>query len=335
MPDTNNFQKVVELINKSKSALITTHTRPDGDACGCCLAMCEMLTSLGKNVCPLFLSPMPQWYEFLFNKKVPVLGVDVTAEQLMQGRFGKFDLIVILDTNSNSQLPEFEKYLKQVETLVLVIDHHETSDGLGDVELVDSAAAASASIVLDLFKYAGWPLTEKIAQGLFAGLASDTGWFHFTNTDSTVFRCCAELIDAGANPSKIFHNVYQTFSLPRFKLMTAMLNSLELYFKERYAAQHLTKQDFENAGASYTDTENLIDECQRISTVEVAALFAEMKDGRIRCSLRSRGKIDVCRIAQKFGGGGHPAAAGTYLPGPIDNAKKLISECVAEHFAKP
>jgi phosphoesterase RecJ-like protein len=253
----------------------------------------------------------------------------------MDGRFGKFDLIVIVDTNSNSQLPDFDKYLKRIETPVLVIDHHKTGDCLGDVELVDSSAAAASSIVLDLLRYAGWPVTAGIAEGLFAGIASDTGWFHFTNTDSTVFRYCAELIDAGADPSEIFHNVYQNFSLPRFKLMAAVLNSLELHFKGQYAAQHLTKQDFEMAGASYTDTENLIDECQRVSTVEVAALFSEMNDGRIRCSLRSRGAVDVCRIAQKFDGGGHPSAAGAYLPGPIEKAKKLVFERVAEQLGKP
>jgi phosphoesterase RecJ-like protein len=324
MINGSDFQKAIGLIGKSDSVLITTHIKPDGDACGCCLALAETLASLGKSARILFLSPMPQWYEFLFKDKVPVLGADVAAEQLMQGRFGKFDLIVIVDTNSNSQLPDFDKYLKQIGTPVLVIDHHKTGDSLGDVELVDSSAAAASSIVLDLLRYAGWPVTAGIAEGLFAGIASDTGWFHFTNTDSTVFRCCAELIDAGVNPSEIFHNVYQNFSPPRFKLMTAVLNSLELHFEGRYAAQHLTKQDFEMAGASYTDTENLIDECQRISTVEVAALFSEMKDGRIRCSLRSRGAVDVCKIAQKFDGGGHPSAAGAYLPGPVDNAKNLI-----------
>ena len=88
--------------------------------------------------------------------------------------------------------------------------------------------------------------------------------------------------------------------------MTVMQNSLELHFDGRYASQFLTQQDFKTTGAKYEDTENLIDQCRRIATVEVAALFVELKDGRIRCSLRSRGAVDVCKIAQKFDGGGHP-----------------------------
>ena len=110
--------------------------------------------------------------------------------------------------------------------------------------------------------------------------------------------------------------------------MTVMQNTLELHFDGRYASQFLTQQDFKTTGAKYEDTENLIDQCRRIASVEVAALFVELKDGRIRCSLRSRGAVDVCKIARKFDGGGHTSAAGTYLPAPLDNAKKIILDAV-------
>jgi len=103
-----------------------------------------------------------------------------------------------------------------------------------------------------------------------------------------------------------------------------MLNSLELHLNDQYATQHLLRRDFEKSGAAYADTENLIDECQRINSVIVAALFVELPDGRIKCSLRSRGPVDVREIAQKFGGGGHKMAAGAHLPGPLQSAKQLM-----------
>jgi len=329
----NDFQKAVELINKSNNILLTTHTRPDGDACGSVVAMCDTLTALGKDVKMILLSEIPEWYAFLFSEKVPILGEDFTVEQLKQGQFAAPDLIMIIDTNSYSQLPQFDQYLKQNDKPVLVIDHHVTADGLGDVELVDTTAAATALIVLDLLKYANWPISEKIAQALFVAMATDTGWFHFSNTDSRVYRSCAELTDAGANPTQIYHDLYQNFSYQRFKLMAAMLNTLELHLDGRYATQHLLQADFEQAGAAHKDTENLIDECRCIGTIEVAALFVELKDGRIKCSLRSTGTVDVCKIAQKFGGGGHKMAAGVHLPGPLENAKQLIFRVVAEQFA--
>lgn len=325
-----DFQKALDLISSSLNCLITTHTRVDGDACGSCLALRETLTAQGKDVKLLFLSELPEWYRFLFEQKVPVLGADVTVEQLKEGQFGKFDLIIIVDTNSNSQLPKFDEFLKHTETPVLVIDHHETSDGLGDIELVDAGTAATSLIVLDLLKYANWPITTGIAQVLFTGTATDTGWFHFGNTDSRTFRSCADLIEAGADPTGIYHSIYQNYSFPRFKLMMAMLNTLELHLDGRYASQHITQTDFERTGAKYEHTENLIDECQRISTVEVAALFVESKDGKIRCSLRSSGGMDVRKIAQSLGGGGHTAAAGVHLAGPVENAKKTILKLVAE-----
>ncbi len=319
MINTNDFQKAVELIKKSKHILLMTHTKPDGDACGSIAAMCEALVVLGKNVELALLSELPGWYEFLFDKKAPVFGRDITAKQL-----AGIDLVILIDVNSFSQLSEIEDFLKQNKKPVLVFDHHVTGDGLGDVELVDTAAAATGLVIFDFLKYAKWQITGKIAQALFVAIASDTGWFQFSNTDSRVYRCCAELIDAGINPMQIHHDLYHNFSPSRLKLMVTMLGTLQLHFNGRYATQYLLRKDFEQTGAKYTDTENLIDECRRIDTVEVAALFVELEDGRIKCSLRSKDTIDVGKIAQKFGGGGHAMAAGANLPGTLEKAMELI-----------
>ena len=185
-------------------------------------------------------------------------------------------------------------------------------------------------------------------------VSTDTGWFQFDNTDSKTLRVCAELIDTGVKPAKVYHDLYHNLSPQRFKLMTAMLNTLELHFDGRFATQHLTQTDFKRADAKYGDTENLIDECRRIRSVETAALFVELADGQIKVSLRAfnrdpsprprdpherretsderRTKIDVRKIAEKFGGGGHKMAAGAHLPGPLENAKKLIFNAVAEQL---
>jgi phosphoesterase RecJ-like protein len=348
MVNTNDFQKAVELIKKAKRVLLTTHTRPDGDACGCIVAISETLTALGKNVKTLLLSELPTWYEFLFEQKPEIFSKKTNPLLSCESKKG-VDLIVIVDTDTYNQLPGLDKYLKQSDKPILVIDHHVTSDPLLSCEskkggrLIDSSAAATALIVFDLLKYAGWPITKKTAEALFVAAATDTGWFQFGNTDSRVHRSCAELIEAGVKPTKIYHELYQNFSPQRFKLMTAMLNTLELHFDSRYATQHLTQADFKLTGAKFNDTENLIDECRRISCVEATALFVELADGQIKVSLRStplssvedrKGGIDVRKIAAKFGGGGHKMAAGAYLPGPIENAKKLILAEMAERFKR-
>jgi bifunctional oligoribonuclease and PAP phosphatase NrnA len=330
-------QRAVELIDGSNHILVTTHTRPDGDACGCVAAMTRVLKARGKTVRPLFVSPIPEWYAFLFEEKVPVLGEDVQVQDLIDGRFGPIDLVVILDTNSSSQLPQFETYIKQSGVPILIFDHHVTSDKLGRVEIVDRTAAAAGLVLLEFLRQVVWPVGKEIAEGLFVAIATDTGWFHLRNTDSRVFRRCAELIDAGVDPNDLYRKLYQTFSHARFKLMAAMLNRLELHLDGRYASQYLIREDFERTGAAYRDTENLINECQRIGSVAVAALFMELRDGRIRCSLRSRPEgeraVDVSEIAAKFGGGGHKMAAGTYLPAPIEHAMQLIFDEVTKRLA--
>ena len=325
------FQKAVELINSSANVLVATHTRPDGDACGCIAAVCDGLAAPGKKVSTVFLSEIPDWYQFLFETKQPILGQDISVEKLKEE---EFDLVVLIDVNSNSQLPEFEKFLAQNEKPVLAIDHHESGDGLGDVELLDSTAAATGLIVLDLFKYAGWQVSEKVATALFVAVATDTGWFRFHNTDGRVFRACSELIEAGANPPQIYEGLYLNFSAERLKLTTVMLNTLELHFDGRFATQQLLQSDFKQTGAAYKDTENLIDECRRIGSVEVAALFVELKDGRVKCSLRSSGPVDVCRVARKFGGGGHKMAAGATLEVALADAKRLVLDEIGEQFAE-
>jgi phosphoesterase RecJ-like protein len=325
MVSDNDLQKAVTLIDKSDSILITTHTKPDGDACGCMAALGQAFAALSKKTTSLMLSPIPRWYAFLFDDKVPVLGQDVTVGDLTEERFGTFDLVVIVDTNSRKQLVKFDEYLKGWDKPVLVLDHHVTSDSLGDVELVEPGAAATGLIVHDLFKYTRWPVNRRIAEALFVAVATDTGWFQFANTDSRTLRTCAELIDRGADPTRLYHALYENYSPQRFALMLAMLGTLQLHFDGQYATQHIRLRDFEHTGATHTDTENFINECQRIGTVKVSALFVELKDGRIRCSLRSRCGVDVSKIAVKFGGGGHKMAAGTYLPGPLEDAMQRVS----------
>ncbi|MCK4914262.1 MAG: bifunctional oligoribonuclease/PAP phosphatase NrnA [Planctomycetes bacterium] len=334
MLKASDFQKAVELIEKSENILITTHIRPDGDACGSVVAIADAIAAQGKNAKILLPSESPKWYEFLFDEKPLVLGENVPIETLKKEKLGEWDLIILADVNSNNQLSKLAEVIKQADKPVLVFDHHITGDGFGTLELVDTSAAATGLIIFDFIKYAGWQINEKIAQAIFVAVATDTGWFRFNNTDSRVHQAIAELIAVGVKPSQIYHNLYNSFTAERFELMVAMLNTVELHFGGRYASQHLLQADFDRTGATHKDTESLINECQRINTVEVAALFVELEDGRIKCSLRSTAAVDVRKIASKFGGGGHTMASGVHLPGPMENAKQLIFEQIEEQMGK-
>ncbi|OHB55666.1 MAG: hypothetical protein A2Y07_08960 [Planctomycetes bacterium GWF2_50_10] len=324
MAQTKDFDDALRFINNSQCVLITSHTRPDGDACGSIAAMMMALKKLGKKSMPLLLSPLPQWYSFLFETKVPVLGEDLKIEDLDRGDYLQCDGVIIIDTNSYIQLPQFDLWLKKKHKPVLVLDHHVTSDGLGDVEVIDTTAAAAGQIVLDLFKHARWDIDPAIAAALFVSLSTDTGWFRFSNTDSRVYGDAGRLIDAGARPADIYQVLYQNFSVERFRLLTLLMERVEFLFDNRVAIGYVNFADFAITGATARDTENLIDEYRRVGSVEVAVLCVEQKDSKIRCSLRSRGGVDVQAIASKFGGGGHKAAAGVTLDGPCERAKQII-----------
>ncbi|MHC4950786.1 MAG: DHH family phosphoesterase [Planctomycetota bacterium] len=330
MPDNKTFQKAVDLINNASNVLLTTHIRPDGDACGCVRALMEVVQQLGKKAQVLFMSPLAAWYEALFDEKPTILGNDVQPDQLSQ-TYADVDLIILVDTDSRVQLPGFADWLDDCGKKILVIDHHISGDNLGVVQLVDTAAAAAGEIVFDLIKFADWSLTEHIAESIFIALSTDTGWFKFGNTDSRIFHTAAELIDAGARPNVIYRQLYQSFTPARLYLMTRMLDHLQLHADGRIATQYILRKDFDETGASGPDTENLIDECQRVESVEAAALFTELADGGFRCSLRSKGKVDVRCIAQKYGGGGHTLAAGVNLEGPLDAAiQSIVDEVTSQ-----
>ena len=324
MIESNLFQKAVDLIEASGRILVTTHTRPDGDAVGSVVAMCDVLQRLGKQPMPLFLSLVPPWYRFLLTESVPVLGQDIQADDLKTSPYGQADLIVLLDVNSRPQLSKFAAYLDQCDVPVLVIDHHAVSDGLGTLELIDTSAAATGLLIKEFIDAANRAMTAKMAEALFVATATDTGWFQFNNADSRTYRGAADLIDAGASPPQIYQKLFQDFTYARFKLSLAMLNTLELWYGDQLAVQYLRQIDFDQTGANYEDTENLINECFKIGSIKASVLLVELKDGRIRCSLRSRSDVNVGEIAAKFGGGGHKMASGTFLEPPLEKAKEQI-----------
>ncbi len=327
MPSNIDYQHAADVLSAAERVLITTHIRPDGDACGCMRALADHLAAAGKQVRPLVLSPMAAWYADLFDEPVPVLDNDIKPDALGQV-YGDCDLMVIVDTNSLTQLPGLEAFITQARAAgrpkILVIDHHITGDHLGDVELIDPQAAAAGEIVFDLFKAAGWPITQRIAEAIFIAVATDTGWFKYGNADSRIFHTAAELVGIGVHPEAVYRRLYQSFSPARLALMTRMLEHLSLHAAGRIAVQHILRRDFDETGATGADTENLIDECQRIATVDVAVLLVELSDGRFRCSLRSKNAVDVRAIAQAYGGGGHTLAAGVTLDGPLDVAKQRL-----------
>lgn len=332
-----NFDQAVKLIKSARNILLTTHTRPDGDAVGSLAALKILIEQAAQRTvrsCAtelLFLGRVPDNYKFLLSD-IPYLqlGEQVTQEQIEAGQLDQYDLIVIADTSARRQLLGIADYLTKRTKPILVFDHHLASDGIGSCRLIDTTAAATSQIIYEFAHSVQWPIDQKVANALFAALSTDTGWFRFANASPRAYEIMSELVAAGAEPAVLYKKLFQNFPPERLKLIALTLQTLELHCDGRFALMQITNQMLQDSGAHRTHIENIINESQQIGSVTVSVLLVEQEDGTTRVSFRSRGPVDVNVLAQKFGGGGHAQAAGASLDLPLNKAKPKILTAVSE-----
>jgi phosphoesterase RecJ-like protein len=168
------------------------------------------------------------------------------------------------------------------------------------------------------------------ATALFVGIATDTGWFRFSNADARTLRVAADLIEAGVDASGLYNTIYQQDSLPKVHLVARALAGLKLEADGQLAVMCLRQADFKATGADSTMTENLVNEATRLGSTEATLLFTEEPDGVIRVNFRSKRRLDVSELARRFGGGGHVRAAGARLRGEWDSVvPPVIAETIA------
>ena len=314
------FRQAADLVDRADDVAIVSHQHPDGDAIGSTVAVRDVLRRRGKRVEAFLLDPVPKRYASLVADD-PVEVWDQAAHADLIDRAG---CVVVLDTASWSQLEAVEAPLRRVEDRLIVIDHHQTSDEMGGVHLIDSTAAAAGLIVHEWFRSADWPLSRTSREALFAALATDTGWFRFSNADARALSVAAELVEAGVEAYSIYETIYWSESTAKLALTARALSTLTLHLDGRVAVMQLDNGSFQACGADRSDTEDLINEPMRIGSVFVSVLLVEQPDGQVRVGLRSKGQVDVAAVAGSRGGGGHLRAAGARLGGPMADAASEI-----------
>jgi bifunctional oligoribonuclease and PAP phosphatase NrnA len=327
----DELQRIIDTLSRARRVLIVTHVRPDGDAIGCCAAMAMGLETKGIEAEVVLLSQLPDKYAFAF-KDNGVKWHDAEKGWPADLALERFDLLLVLDTGTWSQLPGLKERIEGWRRPTIVIDHHLTQEDWADIRLVDKEAAAAGEIVADLLEKWGVAWSRPIAEALYLAVASDTGWFQFSNTRPETMRLAARLMEAGVDTDRMYQALYQNERAARVGLMKRALGSLELLAGGRLAVMMVTRKDFEAAGADMTDTENLINVPLQVATVQVSIFVSESLDGSpVRVSLRSKGQVDVARFAQRFGGGGHARAAGLKLKGSLDEARgRVVAEMAKE-----
>ncbi len=315
-PHPKIIDRIIEGLQQSRSVCVAGHIRPDGDCVGSQLGLTLALQNAGKQVMCWNEDRIPQKYEFL------------DRDGLIQGpKPGlQFDCVVAVDAATFDRLGLVGQHIAQ-RKLFINIDHHESNSRFADLNWVSAREPSTGELIYRLLKIAKWPITRRIADCLFTAVSTDTGSFQYASTKPGTYHVAGELVSRGADLTRICNEVYQSYPLPRARLLRHIYSHFRLTHQNQIAYFWLKKADFARTGADSNDTEGLIDHIRAIAPVVVACVFEEIEPELTRISLRSKNtKVNVSDIAAQFGGGGHPAAAGARISGkPLSVQRRVIA----------
>lgn len=319
--DPSLFEEAAKAIDSADSLALACHVGPDGDALGSMLALAEAAARHGKEVTASFGSPyvLPDNLSFLPTGHLVAPGEFPNAPELM----------VVLDVGSLDRLGELAKPAQEADK-VIVIDHHVTNEGFGDIALIDPKSAATGELVFQLFGTLGWDVTPEEAQSLHTALVTDTGRFTYSNTTPHTLQVASELVALGAVPSEIGRHVYEEAPFGYLKAAGVAMGRAELDEELRVVSTVITEEELEANDIDWGDTDNLIDLLRLAKEADTAVLIKGFSDGRVKGSLRSRGDTDVGALAASLGGGGHKLAAGFTVEGDVDAVRKQVISLVED-----
>jgi bifunctional oligoribonuclease and PAP phosphatase NrnA len=318
---------IIARLKQARNVAVFTHLRPDPDALGSQAAAAHVLSKLGaKEIHRVLFSDIQGPYHFLLENTPGKIQIwtDAWAKTPPE-----LDTILLVDTCTYQQLEPARTFLKTHHDKIVALDHHLSRDDIGSHLYTDTDAAACVEIVWELATKAGIPVDAAMALPLMAGLVGDTGWFRFDSVRPRTHNMAADLVRF-INPAALYERLMQNETRPKLGLMQRALGSLRWSSNERFACMLLTQTDFKETSAVQAQTEYLVDMPMMIGTVEVVALLTETPDGRVRASLRSKHELDVNKLSNRFGGGGHAKAAGCRFDGPMESAYTQLQTAVEE-----
>ena len=323
------INKIFEILVQAKNIIITTHINPDGDAIGSVVALNEFAKLKDKNTNIIINDEVPYNYRFLEGWE-SVFKYEPEKHNLL---IENADAIFILDVNDIKRVKSLEIPILKSKAIKIVIDHHLEPKEFADYYFVDSEASSTSELIWKLLiQDDNFECNEKIASSLYTAIMTDSGSFRYPRTDAEVHRIIADLIDFGADPVKIYNEVYNRNPINIIRLLGIGYSNLESYFDGQLCLMTLRKTDFLKTETDSNDVEGFVEELHSINGVKVGILMTEILDkDEIRVSFRSKGNISVREIAQELNGGGHFHAAGARVSGANFN---LLKESVVQKIGK-
>lgn len=296
---------IADSLRTSRSVLILNHVNPDGDSLGSTLALALALDRLGVAAEVGSHDGVPPAYAFLPGADRITTAVGSRPS----------DAAVFMECSEPSRAGSLAS-AGLAARVVINVDHHLSNTGYGTLVWWETSAAAVGEMILEVIHALGVEVDAPIATCLYAALMTDTGSFRYSNTTTRSFAIAADLVARGADPYAIAQMVYERRSLAAVRLHALALAGLRVEERGQFAWAVVTEQMARDAGGSIEQAAGLAGQIRAIEGVRLAALFEEWPEG-IRVSLRSRDGVASNEIAERFGGGGHAAAAGFVSPGPL------------------
>lgn len=315
------LSQVVELIENKNTFAITTHVRPDGDGIGSSLGLCWLLRSLGKTAEVIVRDGIPEAY-----KKLP--GAD-EIRQVFEVN-GKYDAVFVIECSDLSR-----PGIRNLENQITVnIDHHATSEHFGTINWIDQTASAVGEMIYNLCKAIGGRITKEIAECVYLALVTDTGSFHFPNTTERTLKVASELVRVGVKPAQVSETVYNSYPWSRIELMSQVLATVKRSENGKIAWMRQTLEMQKKAESVDGDNNGFVNIPLAAKEVEAVCYMRETQPNIFRVSLRSKDNINVARVAEKFGGGGHKNASGCRVEGDWDAKEADIIAALTEAVEK-
>ena len=315
---SESFDEITTLLEGASSVVVCAHTSPDGDALGSELALIELIESRWpeKEVVGLLADDdvVPRIYQFLPGADRLVRACDYD---------GTPDLFFCVDLSQPSRLADAQAVLER-SARSAVIDHHPSNERFWNAGVVRTEAAAAGVIVAEYALHLAGSLTQTMAQNLLCALMTDTGRFQYQNANGEAFRVASALVDAGASPSEVALNVYQSDRLGYLHLSATVMGRITTFEQGKIAYSYATSADFAATGVPVAECDGLVDLVRRVDGSEIALFLKEVPGGKVRGNLRAKSDRDISVVAREMGGGGHPAAAGFTVEGDIDQALSVV-----------
>ena len=321
------------LLQNKKNIVITIHRGPDADALGSALALSDVLKQLNHNVTVVSPNDYASFLYWMKGNNEVVVFTEQTEKTIEITN--NADLIFLLDFNDLSRIGEYTETVRNSSSTKIMIDHHQEPN-MNDADLVfsDTSSCSTAQLLFEILDGLSFKsmINKDVAECIYAGIMTDTGSFKYSSTTSKTHMVISELIDAGAENSKVHDLIYDNYSEDRTKLLGYCLNDkLQIFPELNSAIISLTEEELDRFNFKKGDTEGVVNYALAIKGIIFAVFIAE-KEGKVKLSLRSKGDFKDNEIAKKyFSGGGHMNASGGISDRSVEGTVKKVIEVFEEY----